>query len=254
MFESTLPADAADLMRVSDFRRYLEATAPRDSETSGLATRLSSLNPSLMEDLLRFERAGEDGDARLEPLAVLAAAVRHGRRLRLHLQHESRVLPITVFPAEGQVYCPLPMHLLLGSRLVELRVLHVEPGQLSALGGGRDEANMGQPHLYSVLGPLLWELALRGSREALLPEIAGVAAYRVAPGADFSALSLNGTLAAAVTRLQRETTNLGDIASWPGFDRSRAMRMLNGLYLQAALMVSRSHPAATNDGWVSARP
>jgi hypothetical protein len=29
------------------------------------------------------------------------------------------------------------------------------------------------------------------------------------------------------------------------------MRMLNGLYLQAALMVSRSHPAATNDDWSS---
>jgi hypothetical protein len=29
------------------------------------------------------------------------------------------------------------------------------------------------------------------------------------------------------------------------------MRMLNGLYLQAGLMVSRTHPAATNEGWFS---
>jgi hypothetical protein len=27
------------------------------------------------------------------------------------------------------------------------------------------------------------------------------------------------------------------------------MRLLNALYLQAALRVSRTHPAATNEGW-----
>ena len=42
---------------------------------------------------------------------------------------------------------------------------------------------------------------------------------------------------------------LREIATWPGFDRERAMRMLNGLYLHAALMVSRTHPAAINDDW-----
>ena len=29
----------------------------------------------------------------------------------------------------------------------------------------------------------------------------------------------------------------------------RAMRLLNALYLQSGLIVSRTHPAATNDGW-----
>ena len=52
-------------------------------------------------------------------------------------------------------------------------------------------------------------------------------------------------------RLQRATTNLREISDWPGFDRARAMRMLNGLYLQAGLMVTRTHPAATNEGWFS---
>ena len=32
---------------------------------------------------------------------------------------------------------------------------------------------------------------------------------------------------------------------------TRAARLLNGLYLQAGLMVSRTHPAATNEGWFS---
>ncbi len=251
MFESTLPVEAAGLMKVSDFRRHLDKIA-RDTEVGGATTRLSSLNPTLMQDLMRFDPSGPQ-DPGLEALEVLAAAVRHARRLRLHLEHESRVLPVTVFPAEHQVYCPLPMARLLESRLSELRVLHVEPAQLRPL-GERDELPLGEPHLYTALGPLLWELALRGSREELLPEIAGTAAYRVAPGADLGVLELSGTVAAAVARLRRETTNLREIAGWPGFDRARAMRMLNGLYLQAALMVSRTHPAATNEGWVSGSP
>jgi len=250
MFESTLPADAADLMRVSAFRRYLEH-ATSDTEASGLTTRLSSLNPSLMDDLRRFERKSLTDD-RLEVLEVMAAAVRHGKRLRLHLQHEQRVLPLTIFPRESLVHSLMPIGQLLESRLFELRVLHVEPAQLG-VADGRDPPPVGDRHQYTPLAPLLWELALRGSREELLPEIAGLAAYRVAPGADLSVLALSGTLAAAVARLQRDTTNLTDIAGWPGFDRSRATRMLNGLYLQAALMVSRSHPAATNEGWSASR-
>ncbi len=99
---------------------------------------------------------------------------------------------------------------------------------------------------------MLWELALRGSRDQLLPEIAGSAAYRIAPGMDLRALQLTGTLASAAQKLQRNTCSLREIAAWSGFDRERAMRMLNGLYLQAGLMVSRTHPAATNDGWNSA--
>jgi hypothetical protein len=56
-----------------------------------------------------------------------------------------------------------------------------------------------------------------------------------------------------VARLKREAVNLRELSQWPGFDRERAMRLLNGLYLQAGLMVSRTHPAATNDGWTSGR-
>jgi len=256
MFESTLPGEAADLMGVSAFRRYLASSlATRTPHTAGTgtgtgtATRLTSLNPSLMQDLQRFER-NDGGGTSLQALEVFAAALRHGRWLRIHVRHESRVLPLTVFPAENQVHSPLPMAQLLVSRWLDMQVLHVEPAQLVPL-GDRDEARSGEPHLYSPLGPLLWELALRGTREDLLPEIAGVAAYRIAPAADLSALHLSGSLAAAVARLQRETTNLANIASWPGFDHSRATRMLNGLYLQAALMISRSHPAATHGDWRS---
>jgi hypothetical protein len=249
MFESTLPFGAPDLMRVSAFHRYLDEMAREaDAEASG-STRLSSLSPSLLQDLKRFEPARGAGDG-LEVLEVMAACVRHGRELLVHLQDEDRVVPLTVFPIERLVHCPVAMDQFLDGRLTELRVLHVEPAVLRPP-GHRDSALVGEAAHYAPLGLLLWELALRGAREELLPEIAGTAAYRIAPGVDLRGLHLSGSLAAAAVRLKRHTTNLREIAEWPGFDRARAMRMLNGLYLQAGLMVSRSHPAAASDGWFS---
>ena len=135
-------------------------------------------------------------------------------------------------------------------QLSELQVLRVErammpPPDLLSL------AETSTQTQYSPLGRLLWELSLRGSRDELLPEIAGQAAYRITPTLDLSGLDLSGSLASACEKLKRHTTSLREIAEWPGFDRPRAMRMLNGLYLQAGLMVSRTHPAATNEGWFS---
>lgn len=247
MFESTLPLGAPDLMRVSAFQRYLdEMVRGHDGEAN--STRLSSLSPSLMQDLLRFDQ-GRPG-AGLEVLEVLAACVRHARSLLIHLSDDGRVVPLTVFPIERYVHCPVPMDSFLDARLTDLQVMHVEPALLRPP-GDREAALVDDLANYAPLGPLLWELALRGSRGELLPEISGLAAYRIAPGVDLKGLQLSGSLAAAVVRLKRATTNLREISEWPGFDRERAMRMLNGLYLQAGLMISRSHPAATNEGWFS---
>ncbi|NWG74122.1 MAG: hypothetical protein HXY24_05880, partial [Rubrivivax sp.] len=103
-------------------------------------------------------------------------------------------------------------------------------------------------HLHA-LAPLTWALAMRGAREELLPEIAGPAAYRVDPGLDLRGLELGGAVYAAVRRLQVENVNLRRLAEFPGFDRARASRLLNALYLQAGLIVSRTHPAAVQDRW-----
>lgn len=246
MFESTLPAGAPDLIRASAFRRYLDEMV-KEGESDSVSGRLSSLSPSLMQDLMRFEQAHRPGEG-LEVLEVLAAGVRHGRNLLVHLQDGPRVVPLTIFPHERLAHCPLPMLQFLETQLTELQVLHVEPAVLRAP-GDREHALVGAPECYAPLGPLLWELALRGAREELLPEIGGLAAYRVAPGLDLKGLALGGTLSAAVFRLKRGTTSLRDIAEWPGFDRGRAMRLLNALYLQAGLIVSRSHPAATAESW-----
>lgn len=244
-FESTLPLGEPDLMRVSAFQRYLAEIAPAGADAS--LTTLSTLSPSLMQDLVRFERGGRQ----TELLEVVAACVRHSVSLLVHLQYEEKVLPLTLFPLQRVVHCSMPLDDLLALRLSELQVMHAEPAVLRPP-GDHERRYIGESHLYRPLAPLTWELAMRGSREELLPEIAGSAAYRVAPGFDLHEVPLTGAVRAAVRRLQVETTNLRSIADWPGFNRARAMRLLNALYLQAGLIVSRSHPAALSDTWFGA--
>jgi hypothetical protein len=247
MFQSTLPFGEPDLMRASAFQRYLDESA-RDGDADATSSRLSTLSPSLMLDLLRFEQEGRLGGV----VEILAACIRHARRLLVHLQADDRVVPLTLFPVERLVHCPMPMAQFLQYPLGELGVLHVEPALLRPP-GDRVRSMVGEEQHYGPLAPLLWELALRGSRDELLPEIAGQAAYRISAGLNLRTLELSGTMADAVARLKRETSNLRAIAQWPGFDRERAMRLLNGLYLQGGLMVSRTHPAATNEGWAAGR-
>lgn len=242
MFDTTQPVGTPRLMRVSGFRRYLDEVAAT-SRSGRSSTRLSSLGPSLLNDLLRFERA----DRGSELLEVLAGAKRHNCSLLIHLGIDARVIPLTLFPAPGLAHSPLPFGELLGLRLNALTVMHVEPAMRAPPAPG-EAGQAGDASLCGPLNLLAWALALRGARDSLLPELAGNAAYRLTPAVDLRPLALTGSLAAAMVRLRRETTNLREIAAWPGFDRERAMRMLNGLYLQAALIVSRSHPAATNEG------
>ena len=241
-FESTLPMGAAELMRASAFRRQVELE--RDTTDNRITTRLSALDPSLHQDLLRFEGKGRQS----ELLEVLAGAVRHASAVTVHLQLRVHVLALTVFPVHRLVHCVLPMSQFFDLQLTDLEVLRVEKATLPVPDLPTLAQSAVQAH-YAPLGKLLWELALRGARDELLPEIAGQAAYRITPTMDLSILDLTGSLASACEKLKRQTTSLREIAEWPGFDRTRAMRMLNGLYLQAGLMVSRTHPAATNDGW-----
>jgi hypothetical protein len=248
MFPSTLPLGEPELMRASAFQRYLDSMLLGEAQGDVLSTRLPSLSPSLLQDLERFERDGRQS----EVLEVLAASLRHGQALCVHLQWQDRVVPLTVFPPQGLVHCPVPMAQFLEGRLAELQVMQVEPAALRPPGDA-EPALVGEHSAYAALAPLLWAISMRGARDELLPEIAGQAAYRVAPGAHLDGLELSGALAAAVERLRRHTTNLRDLADWPGMDRTRSARLLNALYLMAGLIVSRTHPAATNEGWFGYR-
>lgn len=233
----THPSLDHELPRVSDFQRRMQRSTSAADTMAG-STRLSALDASLLQDLQRFEPAATQHGLGLEVLEVVAAAVRHGRALKLMLARDDHVLPLTVLPAEHLVHAPMPLEQWAQLRWSQLKVLHVE----RALGEPLTEP--GTSH-SAPLALVLWALALNGARAELLPEIAGSVAYRIAPGTDLSALDLRGALGAAVNKLRRNTSTLSEMAAWPGLDRDRAMRLLNGLYLQAGLMVSRAHPAAT---------
>jgi hypothetical protein len=90
--------------------------------TGVAGTRLSSLDSSVMQDLLRFDRIGGPGPG-LEVLEVMAAALRHGRSLCLLLEHDSRQLLLTVFPNQKLVHCSLTAD---GWKRLPLTRLHVE--------------------------------------------------------------------------------------------------------------------------------
>jgi hypothetical protein len=247
-FHSTLPWDAVEAARNGVIQRGFFGR--RRSLETPITSRLSLLGPSLRRDLARFDQQGP----RSELLEVMAAALRHAAAVTVHLRLQRSVLTLTAYPKARLVHCALPMEQFLALPLKALQVLRVEgiqpqPPDLLAVSL--------QPNLqvhYGSLGKVLWELALRGARDELLPEIAGQAAYRVAPTLQLSALGVSGPLASACERLRRRTTTLSDIALWPGFDRERAMRMLNGLYLQPGLMISRTHPAATRVELARQRP
>lgn len=245
MFPPTLPLDAPDSRPIA--ARALAAVRsvlPRPADDG--PTGLSSLTPSLLQDLQRFEPA--TGQLQHELLEVLAAGVRHTQPLAIELGRGDDVLTLSVFPLDRLVHCPLTIAELLAGDLATLRVRHVEPAALRPP-GSPELARVGNPASYHPLGPLLWAVALRGARTTLLPELAGLAAYRVAPGLHLTGLDVPDTMAACIARLRRQTSNLREIAAWHGIGRARAMRLLNALYLQSGLIVSRSHPAATNEGW-----
>lgn len=221
------------LLPVAEFDR--NAVRRVDDVNAGL-TRLSGLSPTLRQDLLRHDPSSGPG---LDLLQVLAAALRHGRALQVFLEQDYRVVPLAFWPLAREIRTPLGLQGLLGLRLAELRVMRVEAAPTLAGSGIEGET--------APIGPLLWELALRGARGALLPEIAGPAVYRIAPGSPVPPLESGSTLAQAVERLRTEPTPLRLIARWPGFDVDRACRFLNALYLQSGLMVSRTHPLAVNE-------
>lgn len=242
-FESTIPFGEPELMRVSGFQHYLDELAGMAPEGRP-STRLSSLSPSLTQDLLRFEQHGRSADL----LEVLAAAIRHSRSLTVHLQCGDKVVPLTLLPREHVAHCPLDLVSLLETDAAPLTVLQVEPAVLRAP-GDREASLVGAPHLYGPMSKLLWAMAMHGARTELLPEVAGAAVYRVSPAFDLAVLRSDGPLRAVVQQLRREVASQRDIAGWPGMNRELAARLLNALYLQAGLIISRSHPAALASSW-----
>ena len=246
MFPPTQPMRDAQRLPSPSLRSSFDESPARHP---ALHTALGSLSPSLLQDLQRFD----PGSPQRELLEVLAACLRHTQALAVALDGPRGPLTLNLFPLDSMMHCALSIDELLDSDLALQRVTGVRPASLQPPVNALLKRLEGQRG-YVPLRPLLWLTALYGARDKLLPELAGQAAYRVAPSLKLAGLDVPGAMQRCIVQLRRQTSNLGEIARWQGIGSGRAMRLLNALYLQAGLIVSRSHPAATNEGWTGYGP
>lgn len=223
--------DDSSLWPISAFERK------RASEqiVSGATTVLPT---TLLADLRRLRPRASEGEDVLE---VVAACQRHHESALLYLGCGPRVWPVTLFPARSLYHSPRAVSDAgPAEALGRLRLLAIEPPGLRPP-GDRLHDRVARADLYRPLGELLWALALRGPRHALLGAIPADARFRLAAGTEVGTLPRSGAIAPSLARLHAESAGLRDIAGWPGMSLERASRLLNGLYLSGSLIVLR-HP------------
>jgi len=208
-----------------------------DADTALASTSFgSTLGSSLLSDLNRFVAA----PGTVELLPVMAASVRHCRALALLIQHGRALVRLSVFPRSQSFSCVVDLCSLSVSELSKLVLVHVDPEADSDLEvGTRARVDGAQ---VSRLAPLLWNLAEHGPRADLLPEISGAARYRLAAGFSPRELPVGDTTLPILRHLRGKAMSLKELTRWSGGGPERVCRLLNGLYLQSGLIISRATP------------
>ena len=222
-------------MRASNIFESLIASRKPHSADAAVRTELTTLSPSMMADLQRFERNGRH----TEVVEVMAAAVRHSRSLSLKLEIDGELWPMMVLPRQRIVHGPLDLQALEEPALRSIKVVQVEPvGARSMIRGQADRPR--EKYMSRPLGPLLWHMALYGGRSELLPEIHGPVSYRLAAGLALDGLAITPDLKPLLHRLRGRACRLDELCRSSAASRERAQRLLNALYLQSGLILSRS--------------
>lgn len=207
-------------------------------------TRPSTLSPSVLSDLKRFSSGTEASDL----LPALAASLRHAQDLVLHLQRDLGNLLLSVFPRDQRFGCALNLLELRDDEIARLQLSRVEPWEGFWHGGAAAAADTGAQAVFRPLRPLLWRLALHGARDELLPEIAGAVRYRLAPGVSLRHAPLDEQLRPILRGLRQVALSFDEFSDWSGVAPPTLRRLLNALYLQSGLILSRSILATTRDG------
>jgi hypothetical protein len=228
--------ESSTLWRISAFRQARDT----GNFAAGGDDRPTLLPTTLMVELDQLARDPANGDV----LEVVAACIRSREAALLYLAHGSHVWPVTIFPRQMLYHSPRDVaDMEPASAMSRLKLIAAEPPGVKPPGDAIHERIAGVDR-YRPIGPLLWAMALQGPRAALLSEISGRLAYRLVSSSVGDLPPSLGALASAVVKLRTEAWSLRDIAAWPGMSVERAGRLLNALYLNGALMASRSHPAA----------
>ena len=254
--------DTSSLWRVSAFRR---AHREGQLDAGQLGDRLTVLPTTLLADLRRLQ----SDDAGADVLEVVAACLRNQESALLCLELGAYVWPVTLLPRAGLYHSPRDAMSeglsrraevdLLSVHLHGALVVWVQSGDdldqrgLVRAPGDFESDRVASADRYRPLAGLLWAIAVNGPRPDLLAEISGRVAYRLVTTSKKELPSTRGAIASAILRLERQSAPLRDIAAWPGMSVERASRLLNALYLNGVLLVSRSHHAARNapTGWGS---
>lgn len=202
-----------------------------DTKDSVPRTRPTTLSPSVLSDLGRFANSLESAD----PLPVVAASLRHMKALVLHIRFSLGELPLFVFPREQRFGCAVDLLALPPREIAGFYFSHVEPWDEFWHGSGSDA-----PTRFHPLRPLLWLLALHGPRESLLPEISGPVRYRLGPGVSSHQLPLEEPVRSLVWTMRDVASSFDELSRASGLEPCSLRRLLNALYLQSGLIVSRA--------------
>ncbi|MEQ1685441.1 MAG: hypothetical protein ABL916_17495 [Burkholderiaceae bacterium] len=197
----------------------------------------STLSPSLLSDLRRFV----DDPGLTDMLAVVAACVRHARPLALHVGNGNNISVLSVFPREQLFQCYLELQALSTEQFACLRLLHVEP-EYPLLAGEINPESMRSGRL-EPLGPFLWRLAMHGANSELLPEISGPTHYRLSMGVRLDRLPIDPRALPLLQTLRRRPVSLDELVKSTDLGGAWVRRLLNALYLQSGLMLTRSIPS-----------
>jgi hypothetical protein len=228
--------DDSTLWRISAYERMRQQTGDSGFARLNGASVLATTLTAELNHLQRGYRGGE-------VLDVVAACMRQRESALILLRLRDLVWPLTLFPQQGLYHLTRPIIDELESGNADLEVISVEPPGLRPPGHVMKE-RIAEHDKYRTLRPLLWALAMHTPRTRLLDELGGRAAFRLAAEYEPDASTLTGAMGTSLRRLRQEIAALTDIARWPGMDRERATRLLNGVYLQGGLMVLRTHHAA----------
>jgi hypothetical protein len=175
-------------------------------------------------------------------LAVVAACVRHARPLALHVGNGNNISVLSVFPREQLFQCYLELQALSTEQFACLRLLHVEP-EYPLLAGEINPESMRSGRL-EPLGPFLWRLAMHGATSELLPEISGPAHYRLSMGLRLDRLPIDPRALPLLQTLRSRPVSLDELVKSTDLGGALVRRLLNALYLQSGLMLTRSIPTS----------
>lgn len=204
----------------------------------------SVLSPDMLDALRRLD--ADDGGSEL--LEVVALCLRLKEPMLLTIAVGRWAWPITLYPEHGLYRAPIDWSCAPPPGLARAQLLDCGPALLAPprLAGPQ----RGTPPNHYPLAGLTWTLALLGPRTTPLRTLARTERFRTItrtttrttpPAATRDAAEpgwrLPGALGSAVARLAGSSASLGEVARWPGLDRARASRLLNGLFLDERLIL-----------------